>query len=59
MEQPLAAITVTSLLGYDSTSFVHLDPDMFAHSSWQIAKALTNWMVSVGEEQFSKSYHRF
>lgn len=30
-----ATITDTSLLGYVSIRFAHLDPDIFAHSFWQ------------------------
>ncbi len=36
VEAPLAAITALSLLGYDATSFAHLDWGIFWHSSLQI-----------------------
>ena len=35
IEPPFAAIIAASLLGYVSTSFAHLDTDIFAHSSLQ------------------------
>ena len=35
VEPTLTAITAASLLGYVSTSFAHLEMEMFVHSSWQ------------------------
>ena len=51
VEPPFAAITAPSLFGDVSTSFAHLERvTFFAHSSLQ---ALTDWMGSVCEQQFS------
>ena len=50
VEPPFFAITAASLFGKVSTSFSHLESDIFAHS--KIAQALSVWMESVCEQQF-------
>ena len=53
VEPPFTAITAASLFGDVFTSFAHLDGDIFAHFLCKIAQALSNWMESVSELQFS------
>ena len=38
VEAPLAAITASGDLGYDATSFAHLDLEIFCHYSLRILK---------------------
>ena len=57
VEAPLAAITASSLLGYDATSLVHLYLGIFSHSSLQILSSSIRWMHSyfqVSPEMFDR-----